>query len=219
MIRGGKIREMTATTRKVMVIGLDGASFNFIGHFCRTGIMPNLNRFWQESCNGELVSAYPPVTPAAWVTFMTGKLAGKHHVLDFEQFRFRDNSLRYNSAADIQAQSLWTIISEHNRKVAVLNVPMTYPPEKVNGILVAGFNVPNRSSQYTYPTAFKADLLKCVPDYLNHAPKPHDVRSASAFENTAKEYMRTIDDYHQAVNLIDEKLDWDFLMVVFPHTD
>ena len=202
-----------------MVIGLDGASFNFIGHFCRAGIMPNLHRFWQKSCSGELVSTYPPVTPAAWVTFMTGKLAGKHHVLDFEQFRFSDNSLRYNSAADIQAKSLWGLISEHNRKVGVINVPMTYPPEKVNGILIAGFNVPNQSSQYTYPTAFKTDLLKCVPDYLNHAPKPHHVRNNSVFESTVKEYMRTIDDYHQAVNLVDEKLDWDFLMVVFPHTD
>jgi predicted AlkP superfamily phosphohydrolase/phosphomutase len=210
---------MTATQQKVMVIGLDGASFNFIGHFCRTGIMPNLYRFWQKSCSGELVSAYPPVTPAAWVTFMTGKLAGKHHVLDFEQFRFGDNSLRYNSAADIQADSLWAIISGHKRKVAVVNVPMTYPPEPVNGILIAGFNVPNQSSQYTYPTAFKDDLLKCVPDYLNHAPKPHHVRNNSVFESTMKEYMRTIDDYHQAVNLVDEKLDWDFLMVVFPHTD
>ncbi|UCC23392.1 MAG: alkaline phosphatase family protein [Planctomycetota bacterium] len=210
---------MTDTSHKIMVIGLDGASFNFIGPFCQTGIMPNLYRFWQKSCSGELVSSYPPVTPAAWVTFMTGKLAGKHHVLDFEQFRFTDNSLRYNSSVDIEAQSLWAIISAHNGKVGVINVPMTYPPEPVNGILIAGHNVPNPSTQYTYPTAFKADLLKCVPDYLNHAPKPHHVRSASAFENMVKEYTRTVDDYHQAVNLVDEKLDWDFLMVVFPHTD
>jgi predicted AlkP superfamily phosphohydrolase/phosphomutase len=210
---------MKSTKRKLMVIGLDGASFNFIGHFCRTGIMPNLSRFSQKSCRGELVSSYPPITPAAWVTFMTGKLPGKHHVIDFEQFRFSDNSLRYNTAVDIQAKTLWTIISEHGRKVAVINVPMTYPPERVNGILIAGHNVPNPSTQYTYPTTFKADLLKRVPEYLNPPPRTHNLQNASVFENMIKENMRTVNDYHQAVKLVDEKLNWDFLMVVFPHTD
>jgi predicted AlkP superfamily phosphohydrolase/phosphomutase len=150
---------------------------------------------------------------------MTGKLAGKHHILDYEQFRFSDYSIRYNSGADIRTRTLWRIISDHGRQVAVINVPMTYPPEPVNGILVAGHNVPNPSTQYTYPGAFKADLLKCAPDYLNHAPKAHHVRDTSVFDSRVAEYMRTVDDYHRAVRLVDGKVDWDFLMVVFPHTD
>ncbi len=210
---------MASDRRRVMVIGLDGASFNFIQPFCREGIMPNLHSFWQKSCSGELVSSYPPITPAAWVTFMTGKLAGKHHILDYEQFRFSDYSIRYNSGADVRPRTLWRIISDNGGRVGVVNVPMTYPPEQVNGILIAGHNVPNPSVQYTYPEAFKAELLRCVPDYLNHAPKAHDVRKTSVFESRVKEYMRTVNDYHRAVRLVDEKVDWDFLMVVFPHTD
>jgi predicted AlkP superfamily phosphohydrolase/phosphomutase len=202
-----------------MVIGLDGASFNFIGHFCHTGVMPKLYHFWKKSCSGELVSSYPPITPAAWVTFMTGKLAGKHHILDNEQFRFSDYSLKYSSAADIQERTLWGIISAHNCKVAVVNVPMTYPPEKVNGILIAGHNVPNPLTQYTYPMAFKDELLNHIPDYLNVFPRRGNIEDTSVFNSAIEAHLRTVDHYHQAVRLVDSKLNWDFLMVVFPHTD
>lgn len=204
--------------RRVMVIGLDGASFNFVGPFCRNGIMPNLNRFWKRSCSGGLVSSYPPITPAAWVTFMTGKLAGKHHVLDYEQFRFSDYSMRYYNAADVHASSLWRIVSEHNRKVAVVNVPMTYPPERVNGILIAGHNVPSPRSEYTFPRAFKEELLSHLPDYLN-AGGGHKQKHGVSFDERVAALMRTVDHYHQATKLTDSKIDWDVLMVVFPHTD
>jgi len=204
--------------RRVMVIGLDGASFNFVGPMCKNGIMPNLNHFLQTSSNGNLLSSYPPITPAAWVTFMTGKLAGKHHVLDYEQFRFADYSIKYYSAVDVHAHTLWKILSDQNRKVAVINVPMTYPPEPVNGIMVAGHNVPNPGSEYTFPTEFKNELVTQIPDYLNVTAVPGFKHKAD-FNQRVSAWIKTVDHYHQATLLADSKVDWDFLMVVFPHTD
>ncbi len=202
-----------------MVIGLDGASFNFIEPFCRSGIMPNLGNFWSKSCHGELISSSPPITGAAWTTFMTGKLAGKHHILDYEQFRFSDNSIKFNSSVDIRAKTLWRIISDHNLKVAVVNVPATYPPEKVNGVLIAGHNVPNASAEYTYPAEFKAELLKIMPDYQDVLFRPHKVTNDEVFEKEVASHLRTVEHYSEATKLVDNKIYWDFLMVVFPHTD
>ena len=204
---------------KVMVVGLDGASFNFIGPFCEQGVMPNLDRFMQLASHGDLVSAYPPITPAAWVTFMTGKLPGKHHVLDFEQFRFEDNSLRYNTSADIHAATIWRMVSDAGRKVAAINVPMTYPPEEVNGILIAGHNVPNPDSPYTYPEDFKAKLLEQIPDYLQVKPARGNIEDTAIFESFLKAQMKTVDHYYEATRLVDAQIEWDLLMTVFPHTD
>ena len=210
---------MPDSRHKVMVIGLDGASFNFIKPFCEKGLMSNLHNFWKQSCSGELISSYPPITPAAWTSFMTGKLPGKHQVLDFEQFSFGDNSLRYNTSIDMRASTLWSILSRAGRKSGVINVPLTYPPEKVNGLLVAGHNVPNPSSQYTYPQTFKDELLKRIPDYLTVFPKRGRIESPSVFDSFISANMRTIDHYLEATKLVNAKLDWDFLMTVFPHTD
>lgn len=204
---------------KVMVIGLDGASFNFLEPFCAEGVMPNLQRFRQDGCAGELVSAYPPITPAAWVTFMTGKLPGRHHVLDFEQFRFADNSLRYNTSADVRGRTIWRIASDAGRKVAAINVPMTYPPEPVNGVMIAGHNVPNPESPYTWPADFKDKLLERIPDYLQVKPARGRIEDEAVFDSFVAALTRTVDHYHQAVRFVDEQLDWDLLMTVFPHTD
>ena len=202
-----------------MVLGLDGASFNFIGPFCDLGVMPNLNRFRQRSCYGDLVSAYPPITPAAWVTFMTGKLPGQHQVLDFEQFRFEDNSLRYNTSADIHARTIWRIVSDAGRKVAAINVPMTYPPEEVNGILIAGHNVPNPDSPYTYPEDFKAKLLEQIPDYLQVKPERGNIEEPAIFDSFVTALTKTVDHYYEATRFVDAQIEWDLLMTVFPHTD
>jgi predicted AlkP superfamily phosphohydrolase/phosphomutase len=204
---------------KVLVIGLDGASFNFINHFCRNGVMPNLGRFRERASSGDLISSYPPITPAAWTTFMTGKLPGKHHVLEFEKYRFADNSMRYYSGEDINASTLWRVVSDAGRKVAAINVPMTYPPESVNGIIVAGHNVPNPNSEYTFPRDFKKELLRVIPDYMNVKPKPGNIENPAVFDSFIKAMTATVNHYYEATKLVDSQLDWDILMTVFPHTD
>lgn len=202
-----------------MIIGLDGASFNFIGPYCREGIMPHLNTFWQSASWGELTSAFPPITPAAWTSFATGKRPGKHHVLDFEQFNFQDGSLRYNTSADVNAATLWNIVSQREGKVAVINVPMTYPPEPVNGILIAGHNVPNADSEYCHPAGFKPELLRHIPDYMQVRTKWHGIKDDEGFEQFVQSKNRLTEHYLDAFMLVDQHVDWDVSMVVFPHTD
>lgn len=208
-----------AERHKVVIIGLDGASFNFIAPYCREGIMPNLNRFWQSGSSGDLASAYPPITPAAWTSFMTGKLPGKHHVLDFEQFNLADGSLRYNTSSDIKAATLWQIVSQGEGRVAVINVPMTYPPQAVNGILVAGHNVPNAESEYCYPADFKPQLLGEIPDYMQVKTKWHGLKDDGGFDRFIESKNRLVDHYLEAFQFVDQKVDWDLSMLVFPQTD
>ena len=64
--------------QRVVVIGLDGATWDLLRPRMDEGSLPNLKRLADEGATGDLRSIYPPETPAAWPSFMTGKNPGKH---------------------------------------------------------------------------------------------------------------------------------------------
>lgn len=138
---------------RLLILGLDGATFDLIKPWAAEGKLPTLARLMQEGVVGDLESTLPPVTSPAWPTFMTGKNPGKHGVFDF--IRPRAGSFDMVNASQIHSKLLWEILSEAGYSVGVLNVPITYPPRKVNGYLVPGLLSPDQGK-----TVYPADLLK-----------------------------------------------------------
>ncbi len=137
---------------RVLVIGIDGATFDLIRPWARAGDLPNLARLMAEGAHGPLESTLPPVTSPAWPTFATGKNPGKHGVFDF--IRPMGGKFELINASSLRAPTLWEILSEAGRSVGVMNVPVTYPPRPVNGFIVAGMLSPMEGT-FTYPV----DLL------------------------------------------------------------
>jgi predicted AlkP superfamily phosphohydrolase/phosphomutase len=138
---------------KLLIIGLDGATFDLIKPWAAEGKLPTLAKLMQDGVSGDLESTLPPVTSPAWPTFMTGKNPGKHGVFDF--IRPRAGTFDMVNASQIHGKLLWEILSEAGYSVGVLNVPITYPPRKVNGYMVPGLLSPDQGK-----TVFPADLLK-----------------------------------------------------------
>jgi len=137
---------------RVLVIGIDGGTFDLIYPWAEAGDLPNLARLMAEGVHGPLESTLPPVTSPAWPTFATGKNPGKHGVFDF--IRPMGGQFELVNATSIRAPTLWQILSEAGRQVGVMNVPVTYPPTPVNGFIIGGMLSPV-SSAFTYPV----DLL------------------------------------------------------------
>ncbi|NQU08302.1 MAG: alkaline phosphatase family protein [Candidatus Abyssubacteria bacterium] len=118
---------MTQDT-KVMVIGLDGGSLDLIRSLAEKGIMPNLLALINEGVSGELKSVFPPITAPAWASFLTGKNPGKHGIFNFfKNLRDLDNR-RIVSHDSIKAETLISIANQSGKKVASINMPVTYPP-------------------------------------------------------------------------------------------
>jgi predicted AlkP superfamily phosphohydrolase/phosphomutase len=138
--------------KRILVIGIDGATFDLIKPWAEAGDLPNLARMMAEGIHGPLESTIPPVTAPAWSTFATGVNLGKHSVFDF----IRPMGGRYDlvNATSIRAPTLWKILSEAGCQVGTMNVPVTYPPQPVNGFEIGGMLSPV-SGTFTYP----ADLL------------------------------------------------------------
>jgi predicted AlkP superfamily phosphohydrolase/phosphomutase len=69
------------------------------------------------------------------------------------------------SSSSTSAKRIWETLSEKNRRICLLNLPLTYPPFPINGILVSGFPVPYRDCIFTYPPDLQDELFRIAPDF------------------------------------------------------
>ena len=124
---------------RLLILGLDGGTFDILLPWMQKGFLPNLGKIYDEGVSGPLRTILPPITAPAWTSFYTGKNPGKHGIFEF--FIKRENSYQEVAVNSTfcKSKTLWDYLAEENKKVAVLNVPMTYPPQKVNGIMICDF--------------------------------------------------------------------------------
>ena len=119
----------------VLIIGLDGATFDLIGPWARTGELPTLATLMSQGAWGRLASTLPPFSFPAWTTFMTGVNPGQHGIFDFTQRRPGTYEVEFINATYRRRPSVWQVLSRARRRVGVMGLPATYPPETLNGFL------------------------------------------------------------------------------------
>ena len=142
---------------KILVIGLDGATFDLIRPWAEEGKLPTFKKLMEEGVWGELESTIPPFSPASWSSFMTGKNPGKHGVLGFTQLIENSYNFRYINREFLYGEPFWKILNRHGYKTGILNVPFTYPPDKVDGFIIAGMLTPSKNSNFTFPEDLKSE--------------------------------------------------------------
>src|SRR3990167_10880043 len=122
------MERMDAKTR-VLVIGLDGATFEIIRPMVKGGKLPNFARLMREGSFGPLKSSMPPITPCAWTNFATGKNPSKHGIYDLEFYKSDPEKGKIINRTFVMAKPLWKLLTEAGKRSVVIDVPFTYPPE------------------------------------------------------------------------------------------
>jgi len=153
---------------KLLVIGLDGASFNVLDALIEKGYLPNLARLVSEGTRANLETTFPPITAVAWSSFMTGKNPGKHGIFEFKR---RDKDSRRELAVNAsfrEGAAIWDLLGAGGKRVIVHNFPCTYPPAPVNGLMIADFMTPRGRRDYTYPQSLLDDLESEFGPYRLH---------------------------------------------------
>jgi len=149
---------------RTVIFGVDGLTFRILRPLIERGDLPNFARLQREGVSAECLSTIPPLTPAAWMSIATGLKPAKHGVFDF--WEFDTGSPKARSITHRKGgKAIWNILSEYGKRVIVMNVPLTYPAEAVNGIMVSGLMTPGASSPFTFPAAFRDELFQAVPNY------------------------------------------------------
>jgi len=200
--------------RKVLVIGLDGAYLDIIKQ--NLDKLPNFSRMMKDGVSGTLKSTIPPLTSPAWLSFMTGKNPEKLNIFGFIKRKAQTYEPEAVNSNFLYGETLWRILSENERRVIVLNVPLTFPAQTVNGILISGFPVPEGSTNYIYPRELKLELEKIVGGYT----ATRTLSGALVDDNVfLKELYRLTEMLMRTTKYLISKYDWDFFMVVFMGTD
>ena len=94
---------------KVVIIGLDGATFDLILPWIKAGKLPSIAKVLDSSSYGPLSSTYPPSTFPAWTTFMTGKNPGQHGIYDFTQLKGDAYGLQFVNSSFRKGKTLWQL--------------------------------------------------------------------------------------------------------------
>ncbi|MEE8402962.1 MAG: alkaline phosphatase family protein [Candidatus Hydrothermarchaeaceae archaeon] len=195
---------------RVLVIGLDGATFDVMGPLVKEGKLPVIAGLMGKGTSGHLKSTIPFVTAPAWASFMTGKSPGKHGVFGFLDRKKNSYERVLVDGSAIRAKTLWEILSDYGKKSIVVNVPMTYPPRKINGVLISGMGAP-ASGEFCYPASARREL----GDYRVDMDIPYR-------PGREEEFLRDLDDLTEKrkIAVLDLlKRDWDFFMCVFVGLD
>jgi predicted AlkP superfamily phosphohydrolase/phosphomutase len=165
-----------------------------------------------------LESTRPPTTAPAWVACVTGCNPGQHGVFDFRESPFLDPRRPLISSRSVRVPTLWQIFNYHGRKVGLLNVPVSYPPDAVDGFVIGGMLSPGPESDYTHPRELR-EMLNARGYVIDVQIQKYDVE----VEADARRFLDDILDALQKraevlLQLMDDR-PWHFLMAVFVAAD
>ncbi len=208
------------TIDRLVLLGLDGATWTVLGPMIDRGVMPNLAALRARSAHGTLRSCVPPVTSAAWTTMQTGCSPMRHGVFDHRYYDPQAGRMKVNHSGRVRVPTLWSMLSDAGRSVAVINLPGTHPPPRVRGVVVSGMDAPNLESALSGSASFAARLRTEVPDYnlkfyWKRPPEGlEELREAAAGTTAAFAHRAAA-----GMSADREVPDWSVLMVQFQDLD
>jgi len=198
---------------KVIVIGLDGATWSLLKKLITENITPNIKSIIEKGVYGILKSTIPPITGPAWVSFATGKNPGKHGCYDF-LIPFKSLAeLHPISSTTIRTKTFYEILEEYGKNNILINLPVSTPP-KTKGIVIADFLTLSKQLWFPY------ELVTEIPELKNYRLAPKGewmvnrkidklIQDILEIENTRFEIAYKL--------LIKKK--WDFFFLLFSGTD
>jgi predicted AlkP superfamily phosphohydrolase/phosphomutase len=204
---------------RVCVIGIDGATFDLIRPLAAEGKLPTLSEIMREGASGPLLTVPGLNSAAAWSSFLTGKNPGKHGIFDFYQPIPGSYRIRFLNGGDRHGESLWSLLSREGRKVGVINVPMTFPAEAVDGFLVSGLDAPGANSPgFAYPAGLMQELRREVGQYTLLPGLVGYMLAGKEAEGLAR-LEECLARRVAATTYLLNSREWDFFMVVFNAVD
>jgi predicted AlkP superfamily phosphohydrolase/phosphomutase len=156
----------------IIILGLDGATWDVLDPLLETGRLPELDSLVEEGASGTLESTFPPITAPAWLSMATGQNPGKTGVFYFLN-REDPDSFEFEplGSEKFQGQSFWDVLTALGYDVGVFNFPMLYPPYDLggDGFMISGLGSPEDDT-ITSPSSLKAELDEVTDGYRVKVP-------------------------------------------------
>jgi hypothetical protein len=166
---------------KVLIVGIDGATFSIVDPLLAEGKLPNTARLIDEGAHGVLHSAIPMVSPAVWTSVVTGRKRSDHGIKNFLAEQPKETKTgskaprRLTSSYDRRTAALWNILTAFDLTSGVIGWWLTWPAEEINGYIVSDRTTRTRWTEWwgdqaerqIYPEALIEELRPLVVDPSN----------------------------------------------------
>ena len=118
----------------MFILGIDGASYDLIQKYISENKLPNFKKIQNLR---SLKSTIPPHTAPGWATAFTGVGPGKHGIYQFWDTQSANYEGRLMGSNDFAKEPVWHLLNKYGIKTGVINVPMTHPPQKLDGYMIS----------------------------------------------------------------------------------
>jgi predicted AlkP superfamily phosphohydrolase/phosphomutase len=210
----GRLRRKDKERRqRVVFIGLDGTPYTFMQRLIAEGRAPNAARLAGQGSLLRMDSVWPWVSSVAWSSMMTGVNPAKHNIFGFIDRDPATYKQFIPTGRNMRARTLWDVLGDAGKRVIVVNVPVTYPPRPVNGILVAGFLSPTLEKA-VYPASYLPTLKS-----LGYIVDADPWKARESKDLALQEVNAALDARVRTLFHLLENEDWDYLHVHVMETD
>ncbi len=197
---------------RVAFVGIDGVPFSLLAD--NPDEFPNVAAVMEEGAAGAIDSIVPPESSACWPALTTGVNPGETGVYGFQDRETGSYDTYVPMGRDVQATRLWDRVAENGRDATVLNVPVTFPPQR---------NVQRMASGFLSPAIEKAAYPDELADYLESIDYKIDVDAKLGHDDDKSAFLEdahdTIDRRFEAFEHYLTQDDWDLFFGVFMTTD
>lgn len=205
---------------KVLIIGLDALTPGLVEKWVKQGRLPNLATIVADGAWGSLNSVPNRNSAPAWSTMVTGLNPGKHGIYWFTEDNPETYDYKFVNGSFRRGKAFWKVLSEEGQCVGVVNVPLTFPAEEVNGSMVAGLDSPGTDHErFTYPPELRHEVVEAAGgDYHIHPALAQYVVAGQVDEGLNRLH-RSIDKRTAVAEHLMSSKPWDVFMVVFTESD
>jgi len=202
------------SNEKVIVVGLDGATWELLKRFVEKGFLPNIKRLLENGVSANLLTTIPPLTGPAWVSFVTGKNPGSHGCYNFMIPHDSLLDVEPISTKTIKGRTFYEILEKSGFKSILINLPCSSPPRLKKGIILPSFFASDSKEVYPKNLVDKIPEIKkyrVMPDFLRQR-----IGGGEAMTKDARDLEKV--KFSIAKNLF-KNYEWDFFFVFFGITD
>ena len=202
---------------RVFVLGWDGATWDILRPLMAEGRLPVLQSLIQKGVSGTLNSVFPPLSPVAWTTVMTGKNPGKHGVFEFVEHGHNPLAGRINTSRCIKSELVWETAGRFGKRTVAGAVPMSYPPRPAPGFYIGDFLSPADAKDFSSDPAAFDEMKKALGGtYRAWATVTHDGGHEA---DALADLTGFLKEHLAAVEYMATHHDWDLFMYDLMATD
>lgn len=132
-----QIREQK--TKRMLIISLDGFPQTLFQSLRSAGMFREIRQLMPDTASIRMRSVVPTVSSVAWSSFLSGCNPGGHSIFGFIDRHPVTGRLILPNSKDREGPAIYRTLGDHGIPILMMNVPVTYPPEPVNGILIGCF--------------------------------------------------------------------------------